>query len=42
MTVKHAVQVLSKTMFTALNQYGSPDTSDTARFCYMINKFLTA
>ena len=39
MTVKYAVQVLSKTMLIAVSQYGSPDTSETARFYYMINNF---
>ena len=39
MTVKYSVQVLSKTMFVALSQYGSPDESEAARFCHMINKF---
>ena len=39
MTVKYSVQVLSKTMFVALSQYGSPDTSEAARFCHMISKF---
>ena len=39
MTFKYAVQALSKTMFTALSQYGSPDTPEAARFCYMINNF---
>ena len=29
MTVKYAVQALSKTMFIALSRYGSPDTSET-------------
>ena len=39
MTVKYTVQVLSKTMFVALSQYGSSDASEAARFCHMINKF---
>ena len=39
MTVKYAVHVLSKTMFIALSQYGSPDASETVQFCYMINHF---
>ena len=38
-TVKYAAQVLSKTMLIALSQYGSPDTSETARLSYMINNF---
>ena len=38
MTVKYAVQVLSKTVYCS-SQYGNPDTSETARFCYMINDF---
>ena len=39
MTVECVVQVLSKTMLIAVSQYGSPDTSETARFYYMINDF---
>ena len=42
MTVKYAAQVLSKTMLIAESQYGSPDTSETARLCYMLTTFLTA
>ena len=37
LTVKYAVKVLSKTIFTALSQYGYPDTLETTRFCYIIN-----
>ena len=39
MTVKCAVQILIKTIFIALSQYGSPDTSETVRFCYMTSNF---
>ena len=39
MTVKYAVQILIKTIFIALSQYGSPDTSETVRFCYMTSNF---
>ena len=42
MTVKFAVQVLSTTMSTVLNLHGPPDASETARFCKMMDTFLTA
>ena len=39
MTVKFAVQVLSKSMSTALNLYGSTETSETSKYCENLNNF---
>ena len=39
MTVRYAVQILSKTVSTVLTHHGPPDASETARFCEMLDSF---
>ena len=39
MTVKFAVQVLSETTARILQNFGTPETSETANYCQMLDKF---
>ena len=40
MTVKYAVQILSKTMSVALSRFETPESTATAKYCEMIDSFL--
>ena len=42
MSVDLATQVLRSTMANVLTEFGPTETAETAKFCQMMDKFLTA